>query len=112
MLAEKPPAALARPEGDRAVLRLMRLTVLALGAAIVAMALRSSLSIYQLVNESGKVVLVCAFVPLAVAASSGRAPRPGLWHRRRAAAWPLEAWLLRGGARPWGLRCARRHLAV
>ena len=50
---------------DRGVLRTMRLTVLGVAAAVLTMALTSKLSIYQLVNESGKVVLVAAFVPLA-----------------------------------------------
>ena len=50
---------------DARLLRTMRLTVLALGSAVLVMALTSKLSIYQLVNESGKVVLVAAFVPLA-----------------------------------------------
>ena len=49
---------------DRAFLWTMRATVGALGLAVLAMALTSNLSIYQLVNESGKVVLVSAFVPL------------------------------------------------
>ena len=40
----------------------MRLGALALAVAVTAMALTSRLSIYQLVNESGKVVLVAAFV--------------------------------------------------
>jgi Na+/proline symporter len=50
---------------DLRLLRTMRLTVLVLAVAVLAMALTSKLSIYQLVNESGKVVLVSAFVPLA-----------------------------------------------
>ena len=50
---------------DRALLRTMRLTVAGLALAVTVMALTSGLSIYQLVNESGKVVLVSAFVPLA-----------------------------------------------
>jgi Na+/proline symporter len=50
---------------DTRLLRTMRLTVLVLAVAVLAMALTSKLSIYQLVNESGKVVLVSAFVPLA-----------------------------------------------
>jgi Na+/proline symporter len=50
---------------DRAVLRAMRLTVLALAAAVTAMALLSRQSIYDLVNNSGKVVLATSFVPLA-----------------------------------------------
>jgi SSS family solute:Na+ symporter len=56
---------LVKPKDDRALLLTMRLTVLALGVGITVMALTSKLSIYQLVNESGKVVLVSAFVPLA-----------------------------------------------
>jgi len=43
---------------------LNRLTVLLLGLAVLAMALLSNASIYELVNNSGKVVLVAAFVPL------------------------------------------------
>ena len=50
---------------DARLLRTMRLTVLAIGAAVLVMALTSKLSIYQLVNESGKVVLASSFVPLA-----------------------------------------------
>ena len=54
-----------KPADDRQVLRTMRLTVAGLALAVAAMAFTSRLSIYQLVNESGKVVLVSAFVPLA-----------------------------------------------
>jgi Na+/proline symporter len=54
-----------KPRDDRAVLRMMRLTVAGLAVAVLAMALTSKMSIYQLVNESGKVVLVSSFVPLA-----------------------------------------------
>jgi SSS family solute:Na+ symporter len=50
---------------DARLLRTMRFTVLVLAVAVLAMALTSKMSIYQLVNESGKVVLVSAFVPLA-----------------------------------------------
>ena len=64
MVAENLLRPLFPPKDDAALLRMMRLTVLAIGIAVAAMALRSSLSIYQLVNESGKVVLVAAFVPL------------------------------------------------
>jgi solute:Na+ symporter, SSS family len=53
------------PPGDRALLTTMRLTVAGLAAVVTAMALGSTLSIYDLVNNSGKVVLVAAFVPLA-----------------------------------------------
>jgi len=52
-----------RPRDDRGRLLAMRLTVLGLAAAVLAMALTSKMSIYQLVNESGKVVLVSSFVP-------------------------------------------------
>jgi Na+/proline symporter len=55
------------PMDDARLLRVMRLAVLAVGAAVLFMALTSKLSIYQLVNESGKVVLVSSFVPLVAA---------------------------------------------
>src|SRR5260221_3326094 len=64
----------------------MRLTVAGLAVAVTAMALTSKLSIYQLVNESGKVVLVSSFVPLAA----------GLFWRRaraRGAHWSIAAGL-------------------
>jgi Na+/proline symporter len=64
-LAENVIRPLAKPKDDRALLRMMRLTVAAIAVGVTAMALTSKLSIYQLVNESGKVVLVSAFVPLA-----------------------------------------------
>jgi Na+/proline symporter len=50
---------------DARILKTMRSSVLLLGLAVTAWALASKASIYQLVNESGKVVLVSAFVPLA-----------------------------------------------
>jgi SSS family solute:Na+ symporter len=50
--------------GDGARVWLMRGAVLALGIVVLAMALASNQSIYELVNSSGKVVLVAAFVPL------------------------------------------------
>lgn len=52
---------------DARLLRTMRVTVFAIGAGVLYMALTSKLSIYQLVNESGKVVLVSSFVPLVAA---------------------------------------------
>jgi len=55
----------AGPLDDARLLKTMRVSVLLLGLAVLAMALTSKMSIYQLVNESGKVVLVSAFVPLA-----------------------------------------------
>jgi SSS family transporter len=77
MIAENLVRPILRPGDDAALLRAMRLTVLALGVAITGMALRSSLSIYQLVNESGKVVLVGGFVPLAAALFWPRATSAG-----------------------------------
>jgi len=65
MLAENVVRPIAKPQTDAAVLRTMRLTVLLLAIAVTVMALTSSMSIYELVNESGKVVLVSSFVPLA-----------------------------------------------
>ena len=50
---------------ERAFVWTRRATVGAVGLAVLAMALASNQSIYQLVNDSGKVVLVAAFVPLA-----------------------------------------------
>jgi solute:Na+ symporter, SSS family len=64
-LAENVIRPLANPPDDRALLRTMRLTVTGLALAVTLLALTSRLSIYQLVNESGKVVLVSSFVPLA-----------------------------------------------
>jgi SSS family solute:Na+ symporter len=64
-LAENVIRPVLKPADDRALLRMMRLTVAGLAVAVTVMALTSRLSIYQLVNESGKVVLVSVFVPLA-----------------------------------------------
>jgi Na+/proline symporter len=64
-LAQNVIRPVVRPKDDRALLWTMRLTVAALAVAVTVMALTSTLSIYQLVNESGKVVLVSSFVPLA-----------------------------------------------
>jgi Na+/proline symporter len=64
LVAENVVRPLVRPATDRGVLWTMRLTVLGFGVAVTAMALASHRSIYELVNESGKVVLVAAFVPL------------------------------------------------
>jgi SSS family solute:Na+ symporter len=65
VIAENVIKPFARPMDDRATLLTMRLTVAALAVVVTVMALTSSMSIYQLVNESGKVVLVSSFVPLA-----------------------------------------------
>jgi SSS family transporter len=64
-LAQNVIRPVVKPKDDRALLWSMRLTVAALAVAVTVMALTSTLSIYQLVNESGKVVLVSSFVPLA-----------------------------------------------
>ncbi|MGE5096472.1 MAG: sodium:solute symporter family protein [Betaproteobacteria bacterium] len=68
-----------RDAGDAAVLRAMRLTVLALAVAVTAMALASRQSIYELVNNSGKVVLATSFVPLAAGLFWRRASATGAW---------------------------------
>ncbi|QJR16789.1 sodium:solute symporter family protein [Usitatibacter palustris] len=62
---------------DAKVLLVMRLTVAVLAIAVTAMALGSRMSIYQLVNESGKVVLVSAFVPLTAGIFWARATARG-----------------------------------
>ena len=64
-LAQNVVRPLLPPMGERGQLLTMRLTVVALAIAVTVMALTSKLTIYQLVNESGKVVLVSVFVPLA-----------------------------------------------
>jgi SSS family solute:Na+ symporter len=65
MLAENVVRPIAKPRTDAAMLRIMRITVLLLAIAVAVMALTSSMSIYDLVNESGKVVLVSSFAPMA-----------------------------------------------
>ena len=91
VLAENVVRPLVKPSSDRQLLWIMRATVAALGVAVTLMALTSSLSIYQLVNESGKVVLVAAFVPLVAALFWPRATATGA-HFSIAAG--LAAWLL------------------
>ena len=91
LIAENLIRPLARTMNDAALLRTMRLTVLGLGAGITLMAITSSLSIYQLVNESGKVVLVAAFVPLAAGLFWRRATQAGAL---ASAGCGLAAWLL------------------
>jgi SSS family transporter len=66
-----------RPMGDRTQVRTMRASVLALGLAVLALALASDQSIYELVNNSGKVVLVAAFVPLVAGLFWSRASERG-----------------------------------
>ena len=67
----------ARRLDDRTQVRVMRVSVLAIGIAVLAMALTSNQSIYDLVNNSGKVVLVSAFGPLAAGFFWKRASNAG-----------------------------------
>ncbi|HEY5676044.1 MAG TPA: hypothetical protein VIR81_04625, partial [Myxococcales bacterium] len=80
---------------DRRRLLVMRLCVVALAAAVTAMALTSKLSIYQLVNESGKVVLVTSFVPMAAGLFWKGAAARGAF---LAFAFGLAAWI---GCEAW-----------
>lgn len=78
------------PLDDKRLLWTMRFTVLGLAGAVLAMALTSKMSIYQLVNESGKVVLVSAFVPLTAGFFWKRATARGA---HLAVAAGLGAWI-------------------
>lgn len=94
-LAENVLRPLAKPRDDRGVLALMRASVAILAVAVTAMALASKLSIYQLVNESGKIVLVSSFVPLAAGLFWPRATARGA-HASIAAgilAWIAMEWV-------------------
>lgn len=94
-LAENVLRPLARPRDDRAVLGLMRASVALLAIAVTLMALTSKLTIYQLVNDSGQVVLVSSFVPLAAGLFWKRANARGA-HAAIAAglvAWILMEWI-------------------
>jgi Na+/proline symporter len=73
----------------------MRVTVALLAVAVTVMALTSKLSIYQLVNESGKVVLVSSFVPLTAGLFWRRATARGAHASIAAglAVWILMEWL-------------------
>lgn len=90
MLAENVVRPLAGARSDRAVLGMQRATVVVLGAAVLAMALVSHASIYDLVNNSGKVVLVAAFVPLAAGLFWPRANARG---SHASMALGLAAWI-------------------
>ena len=96
VLAENVLRPVFRPATDAAFLRLMRVTVLGLTVAVAAMALTSSMSIYQLVNESGKVVLVSSFVPLAAGLFWKRANTAGAHASIAAglAVWLAMEWLV------------------
>jgi SSS family solute:Na+ symporter len=96
MIAENVVRPLARPATDAALLRIMRITVALLAVAVTVMALTSSRSIYQLVNDSGKIVLVSSFVPLVAGLFWKRANAVGA-HASIAAglvAWIAMEWLL------------------
>ncbi len=89
-LAENIVRPWVKQKDDRALLATMRFTLAGLAMAVLAMALTSRLSIYQLVNESGKVVLVTSFVPLAAGIFWRRANARGAL---AAIACGLAAWL-------------------
>jgi SSS family transporter len=94
-LAENVLRPIVKPRDDRGVLTLMRVSVALLAVGVTAMALTSKLSIYQLVNDSGKIVLVSSFVPLAAGFFWPRATARGA-HASIAAglvAWILMEWL-------------------
>jgi Na+/proline symporter len=78
----------------------MRATVAVLAVGVTVMALASRLSIYQLVNESGKVVLVAAFVPLAAGLFWKRATAFGA---KVSIGCGLAAWIALEAALPEGL---------
>ena len=79
---------------DRGQIRVMRGSVLGIGLAVLLMALASNQSIYDLVNNSGKVVLVGAFVPLAAGLFWKRATTSG-------AAWSIALGLATWIAMEW-----------
>jgi Na+/proline symporter len=96
MIAENVLKPLVKPATDAQFLRLMRITVALLAIAVAAMALTSRLSIYQLVNDSGKIVLVSSFVPLAAGLFWKRATARGAHAAIFAglAAWIVMEWLV------------------
>ena len=99
LVAENVLRPLVRPATDRGLLWLMRGTVAGFGIAVTAMALVSHRSIYELVNESGKVVLVAAFVPLAAGFFwKAATPRGAHW----AIGAGLATWLAAEGWTPDG----------
>jgi Na+/proline symporter len=95
MVAENVLRPLVKPATDARFLLLMRITVALLAIAVTVMALTSKLSIYQLVNESGKIVLVSSFVPLAAGVFWKRATARGAHASIAAglAAWIVLEWL-------------------
>ena len=99
VVAENVLRPLVRPSSERSVLWLMRATVGLLGVGVTAMALLSGQSIYELVNNSGKVVLVAAFVPLAAGLFWKRATTAGA---HASIVLGLAAWLLLEAIAPEG----------
>lgn len=89
-IAENLVRPMLRDRSDAAALRAMRATVLALAVAVTALALASTQSIYQLVNNSGKVVLATSFVPLAAGLFWPRATARGAFG---SAVLGLAAWI-------------------
>jgi Na+/proline symporter len=102
VLAENVVRPIVKPKSDAAFLRVMRLTVLLLAVAVTVMALASSMSIYQLVNDSGKVVLVSSFVPMTAGLFWKRATARGAHASIAAglAVWLLMEWLSPDAAMP------------
>ena len=100
VIAENLLRPIAKPADDRALLGLMRITVALLAVGVTVMALTSRLSIYQLVNESGKVVLVAAFVPLAAGLFWKRATAFGA---KVSIGCGLATWIALEAASPEGL---------
>jgi len=88
---------LLRDPDDRTLLRAMRVTVLLLAVVVTAMAVLSQQSIYDLVNNSGKVVLAAAFVPLAAGLFWRGATARGAWW---SALGGLAAWIACEGLAP------------
>ena len=90
VIAENVVRPVLKPRSDRALLWTMRACVAVVGIGVTYMALTSHQSIYQLVNESGKVVLVAAFVPMAAGLFWSRATAAGA---HAAVVLGLAAWL-------------------
>jgi Na+/proline symporter len=97
MIAENLVRPLTKRADDAAALRTMRTTVLVLAIAVTAMALVSRQSIYDLVNNSGKVVLATSFVPLTAGLFWRRATAQAAWWSALAG---LAVWLAAEGLAP------------
>jgi SSS family transporter len=99
-IAENLVRPMLRSPHDRTVLRAMRATVLVLAVVVTAMAILSRQSIYELVNNSGKIVLAAAFVPLAAGLFWRRATARGAWWSALAG---LAGWIACEGLLPEAL---------